>query len=514
MFRALDRYVNSTTMYRVVLYSLLFLAAAAIAEGFLGFLSYGGLSLLLSLLIVWATCHAFNFFFAKIWKAPTNQESAGITGLILFFVMSPLTDNPADSLLSPEAIENAQMLVLAGIIAMASKYVIALHHKHVFNPAAFAPALLGVLGSGNASWWIGTATLFPFALIAGLLIVRKIRRFPMFFSTVLTSAVTVIVLGLTNGMSIDESVMQHFLSWPIIFFASVMVTEPLTTPPRKRQQMLYGAAIGAISSWPIVIGPVYASPELVLIAANAISFFLGLPRRLTLTLKEKTVIARDTYEFVFSYSPRFTYRSGQYLEWTLPHAHADSRGIRRYFTIASAPTENDVRLGVKIIPSASSSFKKQLLDLKPGAKMYAAQLGGDFVLPTDTKRPLVFIAGGIGITPFRSMIKHLLDENDTRDITLFYAVRTMQDAAYGSLLKEAEQKIGVQTVYVVNEQPPESKDPRFVDQPMIEKHVPNYKERLFYLSGPVPMVDAYKKLLKGMGVPHSAIVTDYFPGFA
>jgi glycine betaine catabolism B len=515
MLKAIDRFLNATTMYRVVLYALCGLAGAAIIMAFLGYTStFGGLALLASLVIVWATCHASNYVFAKIWRAPTNQESAGITGLILFFVMSPITDNAADSLFSPEAMQNAGILVLAGVLAMLSKYVLALHHKHVFNPAAFAPALLGILGSGAASWWIGTDTMLPFALIAGLLIVRKIRRFAMFFATVLASVVTVIILGLLNGMGIVESIVQHFASWPIIFFASVMVTEPLTTPPRKYQQVLYGAAIGAISSWPIVIGPVYISPDITLVAANLVSFFVGLPRRLTLQLKEKNVIARDTYEFVFASKPRFNYRAGQYLEWTLPHAHADSRGIRRYFTIASSPTEDDVRLGVKIIPSASSSFKKKLLDLKPGDKMYAAQLGGDFVLPADATRKMVFIAGGIGVTPFRSMVKHLTDTNDSRDTVLFYAVRTMQDAAYGPLFQEAEKKIGLKTVYVVNEQPPESKEPKFIDAPLLTKHVPDFKDRTYYLSGPVPMVDAYKKLLKGMGVPARSIVTDYFPGFA
>ncbi len=320
----------------------------------------------------------------------------------------------------------------------------------------------------------------------------------------LASVAVVVILGLTNGMAVSASIRQHFLSWPIIFFASVMVTEPLTLPPRLYQQILYGTVIGALSSWPLALGPVYMTPELALLLGNLYAYATGLRRRLKLSLQEKKVIARETYEFVFDLDRPLIFLPGQYLEWTLPHPQADGRGNRRYFPIASSPTEKDIRLGVKIGENGSS-FKRALREMRPGDVILAGQLGGDFVLPNDPKKPLVFVAGGIGITPFRSMIKYLIDKGERRDIVLFYGARTEGDAAYRDILQEAERVIGLKTVYLIGE--------RF-EASSVSRHVSDYTQRKFYLSGPSSMVDSYRSLLRTMGVPRSHVVSDYFPGFA
>ncbi|TGV95790.1 FAD-dependent oxidoreductase, partial [Mesorhizobium sp. M2E.F.Ca.ET.154.01.1.1] len=114
---------------------------------------------------------------------------------------------------------------------------------------------------------------------------------------------------------------------------------------------------------------------------------------------------------------KLAFQAGQYLEWTLGLDRSDNRGNRRYFTVASSPTEQSVRLGVKFYPK-SSAFKQALGTMRPGGTIHAAQLAGDFTLPSDPKIKIAFLAGGIGITPFRSMLQYLIDRNESRPIVV------------------------------------------------------------------------------------------------
>lgn len=501
----IDRLLNGVTMYRLVVRLLFALAGYAIVLGFSGIISYDGLSLALSLLIVCVTCYVTNLICARLWKAPVNVESSMITALILFFVMYPAT-----------TFEDGLLLAASGALAMASKYVIAVRKKHVFNPVAISAVILGLSGYGSAVWWVGTPSLLPAVLIVGLLIVRKIRRFSMFVACIVASYVTAAAYALHRDVAMFDALVQHTVSWPIFFFASVMVTEPLTTPPRHRQRMAYGAFVGALSSWPISIGFVYFTPELALLIGNAFSYVVVMRRRLILRLKEGSEIAHDTYEFSFVHDPPpLRFMPGQYLEWTLPSRDHDSRGNRRYFTISSAPSEEHLKIGVKIMRE-HSSFKEELKNMKPGDVIHAGQLAGDFLLPVDTKQKLAFIAGGIGITPFRSMIMEMMHQKRRRDVVLFYGNRTAADVAYKDIFDRAASEVGLKTVHVLGETSDAMPDAEtgYVDEEKIRRHAPDFKERMFYVSGPSAMVDIFKKLLSDMGVPRENVVTDYFPGFA
>jgi ferredoxin-NADP reductase len=225
-----------------------------------------------------------------------------------------------------------------------------------------------------------------------------------------------------------------------------------------------------------------------------------LKKKLTLELAEQKQIAKDIYEFAFrnrSGEPALDLgdKPGQYLEWTLPHARPDSRGIRRYFSIASGYDEEFLKIGVKIT-NASSTFKKKLLSMNPGDTITVGSLAGDFVLPKNQNEKLVFIAGGIGITPFRAMIKYILMENKKRDVILFYSVKSEDEIAYRNVLDQ------IKTYYVVEE---------FITEKIIGEKAPDFKERTFYLSGPEAMVNNYKDMLRKIGV--QKIKTDYFPGY-
>jgi ferredoxin-NADP reductase len=143
--------------------------------------------------------------------------------------------------------------------------------------------------------------------------------------------------------------------------------------------------------------------------------------------------------------------------------------------------------------------------MQKGEKILAGQLSGDFYLTQDKNKKLAFIAGGIGVTPFRSIVRYMIDLGDRRDAVLFYAVKSEDEIAYRYLWIEAEAKVGLRTEYIVG---------KFINEDLIADKLPDFKERTFYISGPEAMVNAYKKLSRKMGVARTQIITDYFPGFA
>ena len=139
------------------------------------------------------------------------------------------------------------------------------------------------------------------------------------------------------------------------------------------------------------------------------------------------------------------------MEWTLEHDRPDSRGKRRYFTLASSPTEPSLRIGVKFA-ERGSTFKQALTaHAWQGEPIVAAQVAGDFTLPPDPRPKLAFIAGGIGITPFRSMVKYLTDRHEKRDIVLLYANRRAEEILYRHVFAAAQRAFRFRPVYVLSD---------------------------------------------------------------
>ena len=502
MLKLIDRWLNKITMYRLVMYVLALLAAAAMMLAWFGISPAGGLTLAWSLALVVGVCYAANLILAKLWRAPVNPESALISALIIFFLFSPATDWT-----------NAVWLAAAGVLAMLGKYLLAWRGRHILNPVAAAAVILSFT-NGAAIWWVGNVSLLPLTLLAAWLIVRKTKRQVLVNAAIVANVLVISALAWQTKTGLPEMWWQNFASGAIIFLVGVMLTEPLTRPPRHWQQLLYGAVVGAVAGWPFHFGALYSTPELALVLGNLMSYGFSLKSRLVLTLRAKVPVANNIYEFSFSKPNGCYYQAGQYLEWTLPHARPDERGSRRYFTIASSPTEDEIKLGVKF-NQPSSSFKRTLLKMEPGAKIYAGSLAGDFVLPRTAAKKLVFIAGGVGITPFRSMLKYLLDKGERWDIILIYSARAIADVAYGDILAAAEQASGLKIVLALNEDGPAAW-PKIIgrlDAQQLRAHISDYKDRWFYLSGPSGLVDSYQKLLLTLEVPAARVKTDYFPGF-
>jgi glycine betaine catabolism B len=126
------------------------------------------------------------------------------------------------------------------------------------------------------------------------------------------------------------------------------------------------------------------------------------------------------------------------------------------------------------------------------------------VLPKDPNKKLLFIAGGIGVTPFRSMIKELVLRKEERDITLFYFANSEEEVLYKDLWQEAF-NYGVKVIPFTNREK--------LDEVLLKKHAPDFKQRYFYLSGPPFMVRAYVKVLRELNISRRNIYTDYFSGY-
>ncbi|MES2315430.1 MAG: FAD-binding oxidoreductase [Patescibacteria group bacterium] len=510
MIRLIDNLLNKITMYRLVLYFLIILVAVAGILGSIGFLPFSPLMLLLSVTLLTVVCYVINKLFSLAFNAPTNVESVYITALILTLIITP-----------PSSLSDISYLIFifwAATWAMASKYILAIGKKHIFNPAAFGVALTALTINQSASWWIGTASMAPFVIVGGLLVVRKIRRFDFILSFLTVALIGTILLHVNSLPGAYIILRRMLLSSPLLFFATIMLSEPLTTPPKRYARMGYGALVGAIFDPSIHLAGLYSTPELALLLGNIISYILSPKKKLMLRLIAKEQIAKDTYQFSFtSGKDEMEFHPGQYLEWTLPHKHSDSRGNRRYFTIASSPVEENFRIGVKFYPEPSS-FKKTLLGMKPNDMLVASGLAGEFIMPHNKDVKLCFMAGGIGITPFESMLNYMLERKQHRDVIMLYSNKTSADIAYLETIKRAQNELGIRTVHVLsdtNSLPTGWQgESGFITAEMIKRKVPDWNERIFFISGPHGMVNAFKDALKEMGVHRSHIKIDFFPGFA
>ena len=498
--RIVQKWLDGTAMYRTVTLALCFLSAVSLLFGLFGFVSYPFSEQAVSLLVALGVAVAANVLFARLRRISANHESAVITALIIFFLVIPSS-----------TLHGQWVIASIAFIAIASKFFLVWRRQHIFNAAALGALALSLPGIAEATWWIGTPRLFVPLLIAGCLVVMKIRKWPLVLSCVGTAFAVYVFETWRLGIAVLPSIPVFFLSWPTLFLAFFMLTEPFTTPPTKKLQMYYGMLVGGLSSAAFFAPYLAMSPELALIIGNLLFYPFSLRRKLHLTLTKVKDVAKNTREFIFTKPEGMRFRPGQYLEWTLSHKKPDNRGIRRYFTIASAPHEDTLRLVVRFSENGST-YKKALRQLEPGDHITASQLAGDFLLPDETDKKLAFVAGGIGITPFLSHLGHIAHQDVQRDIVLFYCNKTQEEIAYSKLFNNLSEAGHCRVVHALEHEKKPGYEHGFLTEEILAKHVPDYQDRLWYLSGPPGMVYAYSSLLRKIGVRKSSIVCDFFPG--
>ena len=506
MIEFVDSWLDRVTMYRLTLYYVATLLAAAFALGFFKLVPVEPTALVFSTFMIFAICWVTNRIFAKLLHAPVNTDSVFITVAILSLIMAPTTAGDHLGLAG---------LALAAFAAIASKWLLAIQRRHIFNPVAVGAFVAGLALNQPASWWVsGNAVLAPMVIVGGLLVVRKVRRFDMVGAYLAANVAA--TLATSQPAHYVEAFQQSALSSPLLFAGFAMLTEPLTAPAAKWPRIAFGALVGALTAADVNIFGYYFAPEAALLVGNAFAWAVSPKGRFRLTLVAIEKMASGCYDYVFATDRPIAFAPGQYLDWTLDVAKPDDRGSRRPFTIASAPGADDVRLGVKFYPGPSA-FKRSLAKMKPGDTIFASHVAGDFTLPRDPDEKIAFIAGGIGVTPFRSMVEDMVESGNARPIVMLYGNNKLDEIAYAELFQRAERELGMRTVYAIAEDAPHDLDnvhAGFIDVGLIQREMPDYKERTFYLSGPRAMVVKFQASLKELGVARGRIKVDYFPGFA
>jgi len=223
-----------------------------------------------------------------------------------------------------------------------------------------------------------------------------------------------------------------------------------------------------------------------------------------ITFIRKNKEAENIFSFVFNSPKKVDWRAGQYIFLTIPHKNPDGRGEERHFTISSAPHEKNIMITTKFDFDNGSSFKKALFSLKEGSTIEASGSSGDFIIE-DPEGKYVFIAGGIGITPYRSIIVDMENKSSEIDSILLYFSKS-KEVIFRDVFNEIEKSNKWLRVDYINE-------PVRINKEIIKEKVADFEKRKFYISGPFSMVKAAEDVLTDLKIKKSSIIKDYFPGY-
>lgn len=233
-------------------------------------------------------------------------------------------------------------------------------------------------------------------------------------------------------------------------------------------------------------------------------------------LIKKEPAAKNSYSFYFQRPQQFDFLPGQFMRLSLAIPTPDERGDYRLFSIASSPSEKDYLMVTT--RSNHSIFKKTLFTMGTGTKVRISSPYGVFILKPEETAPRVFLAGGIGITPFRSMIRYATDMRLAIPITLFTSFRSVEDIVFQKELQSiATYHSWLKLVETIT-QPEDSKSPwrgnvGRIDADLIKKNVPDISTSIFYVAGPPAMVDSMDGLLKSLGIDDLQIRKEKFTGY-
>ncbi|QKY70038.1 FAD-dependent oxidoreductase [Lentibacillus sp. CBA3610] len=231
-------------------------------------------------------------------------------------------------------------------------------------------------------------------------------------------------------------------------------------------------------------------------------------------LLRKEEIANDTMAFHWEMPDGFEFKAGQFGDFTLiDPSETGEKGNSREFSFVHAPSENDLVTATRIRDSA---FKRELEKLPEGSEVKFDGPIGNFTLHKTESTPAVFIIGGIGITPIRSMIAEATNKQTSHDMTLLHSNTTPEDAPFQSDFKAFEEKnpnfkyIPVMTKAGADEWNGES---GYIDEEMLKRYVSDVSEPIYYLSGPGDMVNAMYDMLVEAGANEDNIRAEEFYGY-
>lgn len=234
------------------------------------------------------------------------------------------------------------------------------------------------------------------------------------------------------------------------------------------------------------------------------------------TLESSETLAEGTMAFHFAKPAGFTFRPGQSMNVSLiDPPETDAKGDRRTFSIVSAPHENELVIATRMRDTA---FKRVLKSMGPGGRLALRGPAGQFTLDPADPRPAVFLAGGIGVTPFVSMLRDAAHAKHARDLWLFYSNRRPEDAAFfDELAAMPKRHARIRFVATMAEMEKSAKpwtgERGFLDRAMLERHLASLAGKVYYIAGPPGLVEAMQKMLTSAGVAEDAVHTDEFFGY-
>ncbi|MEO8479679.1 MAG: FAD-dependent oxidoreductase [Gemmatimonadota bacterium] len=236
----------------------------------------------------------------------------------------------------------------------------------------------------------------------------------------------------------------------------------------------------------------------------------------TVRLLRKEVVAEGTMAFHVEKPDGFTFKAGQFADVTLiDPAETDAEGNTRAFSIASAPHEETLMFATRMRDTA---FKRVLGKMESGTDLHIDAPHGSFTLHNHAETPAVFLTGGIGITPVRSIVLHAQHERLPHRITLFYSNNRPEDAAFLDEVAAAQDAnpngTFVGTMSAMERSAREWQgETGYITPEMLGKAIDDMTRPIYYLDGPPAMVAAMRKLLEAAGVDEDNIRTEEFSGY-
>lgn len=234
-----------------------------------------------------------------------------------------------------------------------------------------------------------------------------------------------------------------------------------------------------------------------------------------LKLLGRETVAENTLAFRLE-KPAWSYKPGQSVDMTLiDPSETDAEGNTRSFSIASDPAEDHLLFATRL---RGSAFKRTLAQLPVGSALKVEGPFGTFTLHNNASRAAVFLAGGIGITPFRGMVARAAREKLGHRIYLFYSNYRPEDAPFLDELKSFETqnpnfKLIATMTAMERSKKPWTGERGIIDQAMFKRHLQDAASPIYYTAGPPSMVAAMHSLLNQSGVDDDDIRAEEFPGY-